>query len=134
VAGSGKSKLLHHAHLIPEFPALDHFPLSDAVQNHPADPHRTTGSGNRPEGATVRTFRGPPRRYLFARYNLILNSKVQIRKRGEQARRHLLESVEAEVMVRTAIDAYDAITRKDPISHIDVAAIETVNSNAFGTR
>src|SRR5688572_21239021 len=117
-------ELLHHARLVPLFPALDDSAVREAVENESVDSHATPGRWDISEGGTVRSFRNPSCRYLVSRDDLIFDGDPQIREGGEQARHHLLESRNVEVGGWAAVDVNDAICRKHVVSDGHVPAVQ----------
>src|SRR5512134_420560 len=85
-------KLLHHAHLVPLFPALDHSTVGDAIENKSVDTDAAPGRRDIPESGTVGSFCDPSSSYLIAHDDLIFDGEMEIREGGEEARDHLLEA------------------------------------------
>jgi hypothetical protein len=126
-----QSQLLQHGHLIPLFPPLNNFSVNDAIQNQPTDLDTTSRRWDGPESATVRAFGDPPCGHLIARYDLILDSDAQVWKSSEQATDHFLESAQAEVCFRAAIDVDHAIGRERTVSRRNIPAVKAFDPRAF---
>src|SRR5688572_14491946 len=120
-------ELLHHPRLVPLFPSLDDFAVSDAIDNEAVDSHAAPGRWDAPERRTVRSFCNPSKGYLVPLDDLIFDGETQIREGREQTSHHLLESFNAQVAVRAAVDVNDAICRKDLVGCRDVSAVQPVD-------
>src|SRR5688572_6358224 len=66
-------KLLHHARLVPLFPALDYSAVSYAIENEAVDSHAATGRWDIPKRGTVRSFCDPSCSHLTPRDDLIFD-------------------------------------------------------------
>jgi hypothetical protein len=93
-------------------PAFNNSSIYYAMENQPANLDATSSSWRGPQGATIGAFSCPSRGHSIARNKLVLDGEPKIWEGAEHATQHFLESVEAEVWLRAAIDVDNAIGRE----------------------